>query len=114
MVAACGSEYDLSCPGTRECYYGNNLETYLSTCKQTAMHNAWLSIKAGTLTGVIAGAAGGLFFFGAGAVPGAVAGGVAGFVAGGLVAIHILTLADTECQNSLAELCATCQARCVE
>ena len=109
--AACGLEYNLDCPGTKDCYYGNNLDTYLDTCEQGAFKSAWMAVKAGTLVGVISGAAGGAVFFGVGAAPGAIAGGLTGFVVGSLVGVGILWKADSQCQNRLSELCATCQTR---
>jgi hypothetical protein len=110
----CGPGHALKCPGTRECYCGNNLDTYLDTCERKNINLAWLLLKTGTLGGVTAGVAGGAFFFRAGAGPGAVAGGLLGFLVGGAASTYVLLASDSRCRNTLADLCATCRARCVE
>jgi hypothetical protein len=110
----CGPGYTLKCPGTRECYYGNNLGTYLDTCERKNINLTWLLLKADTLGGATAGVAGGAFFFRVGAGPGAVAGGLLGFLVGGAASTYVLLASDSRCRNTLADLCATCRARCVE
>jgi hypothetical protein len=41
----CGPGYTFKCPGTRECYYGNNLGTYLDTCERKNINLAGYSLK---------------------------------------------------------------------
>lgn len=108
----CGIGYDLSCEGTSDCYYGNNLDTYLDTCEDRAIDVAWIILEGGVITGTVVGGGVGSVVGGVGAGPGAVVGGLLGLF-GGLVAAHVSFEADLrKCRMTLAELCAGCLARC--
>ncbi len=114
MYTACGTDYSLACPGTRECYYANDLDSYLKDCEQIAYDNAWIFFQAASITSTAAGAAIGTLAAGVGAGPGAVAGALGGAAAGAIGAIITVSNAVPRCRLELADYCALCRARCVE
>jgi len=114
MNNVCGPDLDLACEGSRDCYYGNNLDTYLDGCKDRANTAGWRVFQGSVATGVAVGAGAGAFAAGVGAAPGSIFGGVVGFAAGVVGGFITSGVLGQKCRYSLHTLCRGCKARCWE
>ena len=109
----CGGGLDFDCPQSADCYYGNNLDTYMSDCDRHATSVFYSLLIGGAAIGAGIGATAGTTSApGPGTVLGGVVGGIFGTLAGVTSGAFAGLSIYNQCRMELSDLCAVCLARC--